>query len=260
MVKGIDLFAEHFKGFEDSYVLIGGSACDLWMQSRGLRFRATKDLDIVIVVEALNSGFVKKFWDFVRLAGYTVAQKSTGEKVFYRFHKPANKEYPFMLELFAKSPFSLGAKDDVTITPIPAGDEASSLSAILMDEGYYSFVMGMRVRENELALPIIPAAGCIPLKAKAWIDLTNRKNHGENVDEKDIRKHRNDVFRLMGTLTEDTRIQLPENVAADMGDFISRMHNIPEDEWKNIRESIGIKLFDGTSALERLCAVYNCHQ
>jgi hypothetical protein len=33
MVKGIELFAGHFKGFEDSYVLIGGSACDLWMQT-----------------------------------------------------------------------------------------------------------------------------------------------------------------------------------------------------------------------------------
>lgn len=258
MVKGIDLFAEHFKGFEDSYVLIGGSACDLWMQSRGLQFRATKDLDIVIVIKALNSGFVKKFWDFVRLAKYASAQKSTGERVFYRFHKPANNEYPFMLELFAKSPFSLGAKEGIAITPVPAGDDASSLSAILMDEGYYGFVMSMRVNENELALPIIPAAGSIPLKAKAWLDLTARKSHGENIDEKDIRKHRNDVFRLMGTLTEDTRIQLPENVAADMGNFINRMHDLSEDEWSNIRESIGIKSFDGTSALERLCAVYKC--
>jgi hypothetical protein len=49
MVKGIELFASHFKGFENSYVLIGGSACDLWMQTQGLPFRATKDLDIVIV-------------------------------------------------------------------------------------------------------------------------------------------------------------------------------------------------------------------
>ena len=82
MVKGIELFAGHFKGFEDSYVLIGGSACDLWMQTLGLPFRATKDLDIVIVVEALNPEFIKKFWEFVRLGGYQIAQKSTGTTFF----------------------------------------------------------------------------------------------------------------------------------------------------------------------------------
>ena len=29
MVKGLDVFREHCKGFEDQYVLIGGAACDI---------------------------------------------------------------------------------------------------------------------------------------------------------------------------------------------------------------------------------------
>ena len=228
MVKGIDLFAKHFEGFEDSYVLIGGAACDLWMKTKGMPFRATRDLDIVIVVEALNTDFVKKFWEFVRLAKYQAAQKSTGEKVFYRFHKPDKKEYPFMLELFARSPFDIERESGITLTPIPAGDNSSSLSAILMDEGYYGFVMSRRNRENEFSLPVIPAEAIIPLKAKAWLDLTARREKGEEIDEKDIKKHRNDVFRLMGTLTAGEQITLPESVASDMNDFLGRMQELDD--------------------------------
>ena len=29
MVKGIEKFKEFFKGFEDSYVIIGGTACEI---------------------------------------------------------------------------------------------------------------------------------------------------------------------------------------------------------------------------------------
>ncbi len=31
MVKGLDLFRDHFRDFADRYVLIGGTACDLVM-------------------------------------------------------------------------------------------------------------------------------------------------------------------------------------------------------------------------------------
>jgi len=257
MVKGIDLFAKHFQGFEDSYVLIGGAACDLWMQTQGLSFRATKDLDIVIVVEALNPDFVNKFWEFIRLAKYQAAQKSTGEKAFYRFHKPEIKDYPFMLELFARSSFDIESGKGITLTPISAGDNASSLSAILMDEGYYNFVMSKRNRENEMSVTIIPAAVLIPLKAKAWLDLTARNENGEQVDEKDIRKHRNDVFRLMGTLAEGERTDLPESVAADMIKFLQQMQELSEETQKNIGRSIDEKAFNLKIAVDRLRAIYN---
>ena len=256
MVKGIELFASHFKGFEDSYVLIGGSACDLWMQTQGLPFRATKDLDIVIVIEALNPEFIKKFWEFVHLAGYQTAQRSTGDNTFYRFSKPTYREYPFMLELFARKPFPFEPEKGYTITPIPAGDDVSSLSAILMDEGYYGLVMSMKTRDNPLEIPIITAAALIPLKAKAWIDLTERKKRGEPIDEKDIKKHRNDVFRLTGTLTEEKRINLPEGVARDFHYFIDQMLTMSEDEQINIAKSIDEKAFDGRTALGRLRVVY----
>ena len=104
MVKGLEVFREHFRNFADRYVLIGGAACDIAMTGAGLPFRATKDLDIVLFVEALDSAFVRAFWEFVRTGGYEVQEKSTGEKQFYRFQKPANADYPFMLELFSRQP------------------------------------------------------------------------------------------------------------------------------------------------------------
>lgn len=65
MVRGLDRFAEHFAGFEDRYALIGGTAVFVALDASGLQFRATKDLDIVICVEALDTEFAAAFWEFV---------------------------------------------------------------------------------------------------------------------------------------------------------------------------------------------------
>lgn len=52
MVRGLDTFREYFKGFEEQYVLIGGAACDILFESNEGQFRATRDLDMVLIVEA----------------------------------------------------------------------------------------------------------------------------------------------------------------------------------------------------------------
>ena len=49
-------------GFEDQYVIIGGTACDLIMENEELLFRATKDIDIVLIVESITVEFRKQFW------------------------------------------------------------------------------------------------------------------------------------------------------------------------------------------------------
>lgn len=61
MIIGMDVFREHFKGFSDQYVLIGGSASDLVMNEAGAAFRATKDLDIVLCIEAFDTDFAEAF-------------------------------------------------------------------------------------------------------------------------------------------------------------------------------------------------------
>lgn len=50
MVTGIKSFKEWFKGNEEQYTIIGGTACDILMTEDGLDFRATKDIDLVLIV------------------------------------------------------------------------------------------------------------------------------------------------------------------------------------------------------------------
>lgn len=63
MVIGIDSFKEWFKGSEEQYAIIGGTACDILMTEEGLDFRATKDIDLVLIIEAVDANFGKKFWE-----------------------------------------------------------------------------------------------------------------------------------------------------------------------------------------------------
>ena len=195
MVKGLEIFREHFRNFADRYVLIGGAACDIAMTAAGLAFRATKDLDIVLYVEALDAAFVQAFWEFVRAGGYEIQEKSTGEKRFYRFQKPRNPDYPFMLELFSRQPDVLQVPQGSHLTPLPLEEDISSLSAILLDNDYYDFI---RTGRQEIdGLPMVGASRLIALKARAWLDLTERAERGEQIDSKTIKKHKNDVFRLL---------------------------------------------------------------
>lgn len=103
MIKGLDKFKIHFAGFEEQYVIIGGTATYLVLDAAGLQPRATKDMDIVLCLETLTSDFVKAFWAFVKIGGYENKQVSTGKKVFYRFSKPRVEDFPVMLELFARA-------------------------------------------------------------------------------------------------------------------------------------------------------------
>ena len=85
-MKGLDVFREYFAGHADQFVLIGGTAATLAMEEAGLEFRATKDLDIVLHIEALSPSFGEVFWRFVDAGGYDIRQAvGTGKPVFYRF-------------------------------------------------------------------------------------------------------------------------------------------------------------------------------
>ncbi len=138
---GLKVFEEAFKGFEDQYVLIGGSATQLAMENAGQQFtRTTKDLDIVVIVDALTPEFIEKFWEFVKAGEYEIQQKSDATRQFYRFKKPKTAGYPFMLELFSRKPDFLRERDIGDMRAIPLAEDVSSLSAILLDDDYYGLI------------------------------------------------------------------------------------------------------------------------
>ncbi|MBI6552346.1 hypothetical protein [Pseudomonas veronii] len=219
-IRGLDVFGQHFSDFRDHYVLIGGVASWLTMDEAGQSFRATKDLDIVLVIEALNADFAGAFWAFIRAGRYAIRQVGgvDGQRpVFYRFQNPEDEAYPVQIELFSHAPEGIEFPADATLTPIPTDESVSSLSAILLNTPYYHFVLEGR-QSNEV-LTFIGADRLIPLKAQAWLDLSARKEAGEQVDSKNIKKHRNDVLNLSGQLTDEP-IALPKSIQTDMRAFL----------------------------------------
>lgn len=63
----------------------------------------------------------------------------------------------------------------------------------------------------------------IPFKAKAWLDLKERKEWGNHVDSHDIKKHKNDVIRLSMLLVPDNKIEVPDMIKNDLSQFIQNI-------------------------------------
>lgn len=227
MVRGLEKFRDHFHKFTDQYALIGGMACFLAMDEAGFDFRTTKDFDIVLWVEALDKDFVEVFWEFVQAGGYRQKEKSSGERQYYRFQQPEVEGFPLMLELFSREPDALSLAGGSHLTPIPTDDELSSLSAILLSADYYFFIQN-GTREQE-GISFIGPEHLIPLKAKAWLDLSERKNQGESVDGRSVRKHKNDIFRLYQILNPEFVGEVPDKVKMDLREFLANVENEPTD-------------------------------
>ena len=143
MVKGLDTFRKYFADYGEQYVLIGGAACDIVFESNEANFRATRDLDMVLIIEALTPEFGEKFWKFIVAGKYRNKATNGGKPQFYRFDKPEDDSFPKMIELFCRTDFEL--KEVEGITPIHIDDEISSLSAILLDDDYYKVLLEGKV-------------------------------------------------------------------------------------------------------------------
>jgi hypothetical protein len=250
VVRGLNVFRDRFAGFGDRYVLIGGAAVEVAMDAAGLQFRVTKDLDIVLHVEALDAQFATAFWAFVADGGYEFKERSTGKPTLYRFSKPTDESFPYMLELFSRRPELIEPPADCRLTPLPIAKEVSSLSAILLDDHYYDFVQeGSRLAGG---LSVLAPEYIVPLKARAWIDLTKRHGRGEHVSRGDIKKHRNDIIRLSQLISPGARIALPDSIRADVAEFVARaLHEGAEPKTFGV---IGMTLRDVRSLLS---AVYD---
>jgi hypothetical protein len=140
---------------------------------------------------------------------------------------------------------------DAVLTPLPIDDEISSLSAILLNDDYYEFLKQGRVRVSDIT--VLDALYLIPFKAKAWLDLSDRKTAGEQIDSKNIRKHKNDVFRLseLLNLNQEHIAFIPETIQADMRLFLEKMEGEDVDLMQ-----IGIRRKTKESVLNQLRNIY----
>ena len=252
MVRGIEKFKDAFAEFADNYVIIGGTACEHHEERDGQNPRATRDIDMILVVEALTHDFVRRFWDFIKEAGYT--EKQVGEKgkdtkhQYYRFQKPSNSAYPSQIELFSRSLGIFDLPADMHITPIPTDADLSSLSAILMDDDYYYYTLDHSVLAEGVHMADVDSL--IALKCKAYLEMISAKLNGREVDSKHIKKHRNDVFRLVATVKPELKYGVPSSLLDDINAFCESVKdNLPD---ANLTKDMGLPRVTPKQLFERL--------
>lgn len=219
MVDGIESFREAFKDFSDCYTVIGGASCDILMTEQDVEFRATHDIDMILILEDKKKEYSSVFWKYIKDGGYRCGWKTGDEVNFYRFTEP-KQGYPSQIELFSRrQDYHLEVEQGVV--SIHINDDTSNLFAILLNDDYYNFMMEGRKVVNDI--PVLDAEYLIPFKMYAWLDLTARKAKGEFVKEKDLKKHKYDVFRLMSIIDESTKIRLYGLVKEKTAEFLEKI-------------------------------------
>ena len=108
-VRGLDKFKEYFGDFQENYVIIGGTACSIMLRHADMKPRATKDIDMILVVERMTPEFGRRFWSFIHDGDYEQREKKRGEgkepkPELFRFYRPRNEEFPYQIELLSKQP------------------------------------------------------------------------------------------------------------------------------------------------------------
>lgn len=227
MVKGLEKFKEHFAGYEDNYVIIGGTACEIVLRKTDMRPRATDDIDMILVIEKMTPEFGQRFWEFIELGKYTTRERKREGKgpvgELFRFIHP-EEGFPVQIELLSKYPDSLGEPTGFHLTPIPIGETIPSLSAILLDEDHYNQVIEYSIIEDEVRIANPLSLLC--LKVKAYLNLTEEKKTNPNVRNSDIKKHRDDVFKLLAMRIDPlTHIDLSSIMKGELSTFIKQIEN-----------------------------------
>ena len=223
VVGGIEAFREAMVGHEDEYVLIGGGACSVLFDREAVPFRATKDLDIVVLVDQGGSGFARALWSFIKSNDYDCWRHAAGGCSYYRFVLPKNSpsatRLPEQIELFSRHPDFTLENEESEITPLPFDEDVSSLSAIILDDGYYEFIQKHVSMVD--GIPMLDVIHIIPLKMRAHIDLNRKHEAGRHVNDKDLVKHRGDIAKLALLLSAGDKLPLEGRMRDDAEAFIS---------------------------------------
>lgn len=158
-----------------------------------------------------------------------------------------------MIELFSRRPDFQLEHPEIHLTPLPVSEDISSLSAIMLNDDYYDLMLsGRRIVDG---IPVLDAECLIAFKAKAWLDLKVRKARGEHVNERDLKKHKNDVFRLFAIVDPARRVSVSPSVSADLTSFISAM----EQENIDLR-ALGVEDVSVPEILSALRSIFSLNE
>lgn len=252
MVKGFDLFKKYFAPFQDAFIVIGGTACDLNFQLYG-GFRRTKDIDLIVLTETFSETFATALHAFLHDGGYSCYVTRDKHPHYYRFLSPKNDDYPAQIELL--SPSLLPEHPDAPFTPLSLDTEIHSLSAIVLDTDYYLYAKTHR--DFTWGVPCLTPDALIVFKSFAYLNLfQQRKTNAKSVRSEDLNKHRNDIFRLLTILPADSRFHLPPPIRSHLHEFIALLP-IDSPEWDAINASLGILALPKERYLARLIEIFN---
>lgn len=257
MVKGLDIFKKAFADYPDSYVIIGGAACDFHETVAGQNARATKDLDIILVIEALDHHFVQRFWEFIKEGDYSEKQRGEFPRnyrhKYYRFKNPTKRTFPAQIELFSRVIDNLVLPEEQHIIPIRSNSDLSSLSAILLDDTYYYYTINhSRLYEG---IHFANIESLIALKCKAYIENVPSLSNNNIMDSKHLKKHKNDIFRLVAAIpTAIKEYKVPKKIFDDINLFCELVVQDMPDQ--NLIRDMGLRGITPEQILHRLTSMF----
>lgn len=247
-------FVEYFSEFEEGYVIIGGTALSIVTNQKGLSTRATKDYDMVLTDSENTANFITRLNQFIKDAQYNTHEKiNQTSHNYYRFTKPNSDEFPYMLEFFARKQKGVELEIDNGKTPLHF-ENTDSLSALLLNDEYYDMIE-YGAEKSEEGLIYLSHPFLIVFKAKAWLDLNERKAKGEDIKSTDIKKHINDIFNLAQAIIEGEVFSISPIVFRDITEFIDKVSKDKVDYAKNIRSEL--TKVETLALIERMLIVAN---
>lgn len=211
-VDGLKHFTSYFSDHTAQFVIIGGVAANYCLLENDLVGRRTRDIDLVVLANP-NQSFADHLRNYITAGRYQIESDAGGNARNYRFRNPEAEEFPKQLEIFSAAPISLQLQAGQRIIPFSTSPGLESLSAILMDENYLALVKLTGVIREGMSL--LGSNGLVPLKVRAFLDMDQRRRAGEQIDSADIKKHRNDVLRLVQTFGLES-FDLPESIKNDL--------------------------------------------
>jgi hypothetical protein len=93
----------------------------------------------------------------------------------------------------------------------------------------------------------------IPFKKKAWSDLIARKESGEKINSKNIKKHKNDVLKISQLLSPAQRAEASGSIKDDIRAFIAGIgDDIIDMKSLGLAELTLVQITDSINAIYRL--------
>jgi hypothetical protein len=238
---GIDKIREYFGNFNANYVIIGGTACNLNLEDADLQGRATKDVDIILVSEAISTEYVRQFWAFIKAGGYKPCKINSTDKTkrgYYRFIEPAETSFPAYIELFSRVSDKIWIPKDVHLAHIDTDEEyLTGFSVILMDSDYYNYAV-KHSREIR-GIQVLDKEALVILKIRAYLNNKKRKEEGYKIHQDDVDKHKKDIYRLSFLFSGEERYDVPNNIKTDFKNFLVELQSDPIST-KAIAKAMGV--------------------